>query len=138
MTNFLLAPIHMIRDIRALGGAISRWGAALNIPQLIGGLIFISTPEGVAILLTEILCLLIAGQIHRRHKFSRLISLCHIPWLALLPWLVWRVLTVDHPLILTLWLFYVIVTIAVSLAFDIREVLQYRKGDKVFAWAKGA
>jgi hypothetical protein len=59
--SLLLDPIRMIRDIRSQGLAIDLWGGLLNIPQLIGGLIFISTIEGQAILVTLILTLTVAG-----------------------------------------------------------------------------
>ena len=137
VADFLLAPIRMIQEIRTIGGGINRWGAALNIPQIIGGVVFIGTPEGAAILLVELSCLLIAGQIHRRERFSRLISICHIPWLFLLPWLIWRFAIVEHSAALTIWLAYVIAAIAISLVFDVIELMRYAKGGRVFAWAKG-
>lgn len=126
----------MISEIRAQPGPIGIWGAALNIPQLIGGVIFIFTPEGLAILICELAALAIAGQIHKRERFSRLTSICHLPWLILLPWLHWRMLTTDHSALLMLWLLYVTMTIAISLYFDARELLRYLRGDKRFAWAK--
>lgn len=134
--NPALDAFRMIQDIRSQPGQIGKWGAALNIPQLIGGLIFIFTIEGLAILVAELVALGIAGQIHKRERFSRLISICHLPWVLLLPWLIWRLTTVEHGLILSIWLVYVTVTIAISLVFDVRELLLFRKGDRRFAWAR--
>lgn len=128
--------INMIREIRRIGGAISRWGFLLNIPQLLGGLIFVQTPEGLVIVATAILTLCIAGQIHKRHRFTRLIGICHLPWLIMLPWLLMRMATTDHGWALTLWLVYVCITVTVSLIFDIWDVARYMKGDKTFNWAK--
>jgi len=128
--------IRMIRDINASGFAISLWGGLLNIPQLIGGLIFIATVEGQAILAAEIVALAIAGQIHKRNRFSRLIGICHFLWLALLPWLVYRIVGFDHSAVLTVWLWYVAVTILISLIFDVRDVFLYFRGEKKFAWSK--
>ena len=108
----------------------------MNIPQLLGGLIFIWTVEGAAILVVAVATLVIAGQIHRRMPFSRLTGLCHVPWLALLPWLVYRLLTVDHSLALDLWLIYVAITILISLIFDVLDTVRYLGGNKKFAWAK--
>jgi hypothetical protein len=82
-----LDPLKMIREIRGLGGFIGTWGGLLNIPQVIGGLLFIRSLEGQIILVTAIFTLVVAGQIHKRAKFSRMIGICHMPWLAMLPWL---------------------------------------------------
>ncbi|MGI9393228.1 MAG: hypothetical protein ACR2OY_01145 [Boseongicola sp.] len=131
-----LDPIRMIQDIRSQGGFIGTWGGLLNIPQLIGGLFFVFYIEGLVILLTVILTLMIAGQIHKRAPFSRLIGICHLPWLALLPWLIWRLSAIVHPTLLFAWLIYVAVTIAVSLVFDIFDIYRFFRGDKKFAWAE--
>jgi hypothetical protein len=131
----ILDGLRMIGDIRGLGGWIGVWGGALNIPQVLGGLLFIGTPEGAAILVTVVLTLVIAGQIHKRQRFSRLTGLCHVPWLALLPWLIWRIATVDHGPVMTLWLAYVGLAILISLIFDIFDVARYLRGDRTFAWA---
>ena len=127
--------ISMIRDIRAQGGVIGNWGGLLNIPQMIGGLIFIRTIEGIAILVTVVLTLFIAGQIHRNAPFSRAVGLCHIPWLALLPWLVFRLANYEYSAFQTGWLNYVVITISISLVFDVADVVRFLRGDRKFAWA---
>jgi len=127
--------IRMIREIRKKGTAIRLWGGALNIPQLVGGVIFIWTIEGLAVLATVILTLVIAGQIHRRAPFSRLTGLCHLPWLALLPWLVWRLVSVDQGWPLAVWLAYVSAAIAISLLFDAWDVARYLRGERRFSWS---
>lgn len=125
----------MIRDIGRVSRVVNAWGAALNIPQLIGGLLFIATIEGQLVLATLILTLVVAGQIHKRTPFSRLIGLCHLPWLALLPWLVYRLQTAEHSIALQIWGWYVAVVIAISLVFDAIDVYRYAKGEKTFSWA---
>lgn len=132
----LLDPIKMIRDIRGQGLAIYVWGGMLNIPQLIGGLIFIASIEGQVILATVVLTLVIAGQIHRRWRFSRLIGICHLPWMALLPWLVYRLQNFEHSVPLKIWAYYVTATIFISLIFDIFDIYRYSRGEKTFSWAK--
>jgi hypothetical protein len=131
----LFDPFRMIRDISATSRAVGVWGFLLNVPQAVGGLVFIMVPEGQLVLATSVFTLVVAGQIHRRAPFSRLIGLCHVPWLALLPWLVYRLQTVDHSLSLQLWGSYVAATIAVSLIFDALDVYRYAKGQTTFSWA---
>ena len=133
--NLLLDPFRMIGDIGRASRVVNAWGAALNIPQVIGGLVFIKTLEGQLVLATVVATLIVAGQIHRNTPFSRLIGLCHIPWLALLPWLVVRLQAQEHSIALQVWGYYVVVTIAISLVFDAIDVYRYAKGQKTFAWA---
>lgn len=132
----LLDAIRMIREIRSKGFAIRMWGGLLNLPQLIGGVIFITTVEGLAILATSILTLVVAGQIHKRNPFSRIIGICHLPWLVLLPWLIYRLQSFDHSVILKCWVYYVAVTIFISLVFDVLDIYRYARGEKTFSWAK--
>lgn len=128
----------MIRDIGKTSRAVNIWGASLNIPQLLGGLMFIATLEGQLVLTTLIFTLVVAGQIHRKTPFSRLIGLCHLPWLALLPWLLYRLQAAEHPLPLQVWGYYVAATISISLVFDAFDVYRYAKGQKTFSWASKA
>jgi len=127
--------VNMIRDIRSKGTAIGLWGALLNMPQLIGGLIFVLTIEGQVILGTVILTLAVAGQIHKRQPFSRLIGICHLPWLLLLPWLAYKIQITDHGVLMKSWLVYVAATIFISLIFDILDVYRYVRGEKTFSWS---
>jgi len=138
----MMNPLHLLRDalrmIRDIGRAsrvVNLWGAALNIPQLIGGLAFITALEGQLVLATVLLTLVVAGQIHRKTPFSRLIGLCHIPWLALLPWLAYRLLAVEHSMPLKVWGCYVALTISISLIFDAADVYRYARGQRTFSWA---
>jgi len=133
--NLLRDPLRMIGDIGRTSRVVNAWGAALNVPQVVGGLAFIATLEGQLVLATVVATLIVAGQIHRRTPFSRLIGLCHIPWLALLPWLVVRLQAQEHPIALQVWGYYVAVTIAISLVFDAIDVYRYARGRKTFAWA---
>lgn len=133
---FLLDPFRMIADIGQTSRVIYFWGGGLNIPQVIGGLIFIDQVEAQLILAVAIFTLLVAGQIHKRSPFSRLIGLCHIPWLLLLPWLAYRIANFEHTVWLELWLYYTSITIAVCLVFDAMDVYRHSKGQRTFAWSE--
>jgi hypothetical protein len=131
----ILDAIRLVRDIKTKGFTIDLWGTLLNVPQLIGGLIFIMTVEGLAVFATAIVTLVIAGQIHKREPFSRLIGCCHLPWLALLPWLVYRLQNFEHSWLMKSWGWYVAATILISLAFDVLDVYRYARGERKYSWA---
>ena len=86
-------------------------------------------------LVTLIITLVVAGQIHKKTPFSRLTGLCHLPWIALLPWLVNRLQTVEHTLYFQLWGYFVAAIIAISLVFDVMDVYRFTRGQKTFSWS---
>jgi hypothetical protein len=123
------APINMIRDIRNRGGFLAFWGPALNAPQIIGGLIFITTFAGALILILNIVTVTIAGNIHKHSPFSRLTSLCHILWLPLVPYLITVWQAADKTSVFGLWLAYVILTMILCLWLDAVNLWKYYKGN---------
>lgn len=135
---FLISDIlKMIRDIGRYGTrGISMWGRALNLPQLFGGIIFITTIEGQLVLVSAVIMLIIAGQIHKRTPFSLLTGLGQIPWLALAPWLLYQLQTVEHGLIFQLWGYYVSITMVISLLFVAYDLYRYATGMKTYPWAR--
>lgn len=130
--------IRMIREIRGKGWGIRTWGALLNIPQLLGGLAFILFVEGQVIFVTIVFTLIVAGQIHKRSPFSRLTGLCHIPWVAMLPWLIYRLQVYEHLVYLKVWAYYVAVVVAISLVFDVIDIARYLRGERQFSWSEAS
>lgn len=131
----ILDAIRLVRDIKSKGFTIDLWGTLLNVPQLIGGLVFIMTVEGQMVFATAVVTLVIAGQIHKREPFSRLIGSCHLPWLLLLPWLVSRLQHFEHSLLMNVWGWYVAATILLSLVFDGFDLVRYARGQRRYSWA---
>jgi hypothetical protein len=74
----------IIQDIRPTSRAVDIFAASLR-ASVSGGLAFVAAIEGQIILVTSVFTLIFVGQIHKRAPFSRLIGLCHLPWLVLLP-----------------------------------------------------
>ncbi len=125
----------MVSDIKTKGLMIYLWGGLLNIPQVLGGLIFIRTVEGLVILLTVFFTLAVAGQIHKRTPFSRGIGICHLPWLVMLPWLISRITSFEQPPIQGYWMIYVAIVVSISVIFDVNDVFRYVRGSKTFNWS---
>ncbi|MDP6024184.1 MAG: hypothetical protein QGG19_23300 [Alphaproteobacteria bacterium] len=133
---FLFDPFRMIADIGRANRNIYFWGGALNIPQVVGGVFFFDHVEAQSILVVAIIGLIVAGQIHKKAAFSRLIGMCHLLWLLLLPWLIYRLAIFEHAFWFEAWLYYTSITIAVSLIFDAMDLYRYSKGQKTFAWSE--
>jgi hypothetical protein len=123
--NFL----QMRRDLAAARPGIDIWGATLNVPLIFGGLVFVATIEGALILATTLLSLVVAPAMHKRRPLSRLMGLSHLPWLALIPALVWWLVTREHGVAFQVWLGYAIVVMTVSVVFDVYDVWRYLATD---------
>ena len=120
MADLVLDPIDMIRSIRREADPwLNVWGPALIFPQAVGGLIFVGRIEGAVVLGGLIAMLVSAGYIHRHAPLSRLTGICQVWWLLTLPWLVERAIGQDSVSVFSIWLWYVVVTIAISLVMDV-------------------
>ena len=96
----------MRSDLAVARPDVDVWGAVLNVPLLLGGLLFATHIEGQLILATEIVSLVVAGQIHKRRPLSRLIGTCHVLWVPLIPFLLYRAAAAN----LDFWLLSWVVT----------------------------
>lgn len=121
--------LQMRRDLVAARPGIDIWGAALNIPLLVGGVAFVYTIEGALILATTLLSLIVAPRMHRHRPLSRLMGVCHLPWLALIPALVWWLTRHHHGIVFDVWLVYAIAVMSVSVLFDVYDVWRYLATD---------
>jgi len=115
----------MIDDLKRVSPFMRIWGPALNGPMVLGGVIFIDHFEAVLILISCVISVLAAAQIHKRLPFSRLTSLVHIVWLPLFPLLVQTLMADGVASLYGAWLAYVTVTMGISLAFDVWNVALY-------------
>lgn len=121
--------MRMRRDLKAVRPDLDVWGFALNMPLLIGGLAFAYTVEGALILTSELLALVVASQLHRRRPLSRLMGLCHLPWLPLIPALVHWFVAHDHGTVFRAWLVYAIAVMALSVTLDAVDLYRYLTSD---------
>ncbi len=113
-------PVDMIKGIRKESDlGLNIWGPALLFPQAIGGLYFLETLEGVVVLVALILMLGSAGYIHRHAPLSRLIGVCQVWWVLIIPWLFQQALNQQTLTLFSVWLWYVTATISISLLMDV-------------------
>ena len=126
----VLDAFKMIDDINKRSFWFGLWGAALNIPQVVGGLIFVTRLEAVLILIACVGSVLVAAQMHKRDPFTRLTSWVHLPWIPLLPYLAHALLAEGVETPFGAWLAYVVAVIAISLVLDVRNLWLFYFTDK--------
>ncbi len=130
-------PIRMIRDLRVHAPkSISYWGQAINFPQMIGGLIFITHPLGAWIFISWALGMVFVGRIYRLRGLSPWLSLCHVTWLPLYPFLLQAVFAPEASIYYA-WIVYVTITITASLVMDFRAVYGTLQGRTPPAYESG-
>ncbi|MEX0345840.1 MAG: hypothetical protein AB3N20_13020 [Rhizobiaceae bacterium] len=113
-------PVDMVQGLRREAGpGINLWGPSLLAPQAVGGLYFIQTPEGVTVFVSLVAMLMSAGYIHRHAPLSRLIGVCQVWWVLIIPWLTQQALAQETLSLFSVWLWYVTLTIIISLVMDI-------------------
>ena len=133
---YLLTDIfRMIRDITREAGWVGPWGAALNIPQFIGAAVFWQETAALVVAAVNLLCLMVAGQMHKRNPFTRLTSIVHLPWLILLPWMLTLFPGFDLWTAFHWWLAYTAFTIGLSLVMDAYNLMIWSR-DRRAAFAK--
>ncbi len=116
-------PLDMIRYIRQEAApGLDLWGKCLGLPQAIGGVVFIAHIEGAVILGGLIAMLMSAGYIHRHAPLSRLIGICQVWWLLTLPWLMQRAMEQESLTVFSAWLWYTVLTMAISIVMDVYGV----------------
>ncbi len=112
-------PFDMVRGLRSsAGGGLNVWGPSLLAPQAVGGLIWINRPEGSVVLLGLVIMLITVGYIHRHEPLSRLIGVGQAWWLLSAPWLLFRAIGQEAPSIFSFWLWYVAITMIVSIVMS--------------------
>ena len=116
LVELLTDPLDMIRGIRREASRGLRvWGPSLLFPQFIGGIYFGNTQIGLVVLCGVTIMLLTAGYVHRHAPLSRLIGVCQCWWLLTIPWLFHQALLHAEWSIFSVWLWYVVLTITISL-----------------------
>lgn len=113
---------QMIRDLRSESPWVGRWGFMLNMPMWVGGLLFAPRPVALAVFGLNTAAVLIAGQIHKRNEFSRFTSVCHVAWLPVLVPLAGALQNAAEPAYFRAWVGYTLVTMAISLVLDVRNL----------------
>ncbi len=125
MIGFVKDARNMILDLNRVSPFLRIWGPALNVPHVVGGLVFIGRYEAALVLATSVFSVVVAAQIHKRSPFSRLTSLVHIVWLPLFPLLLEVLMTEGAVGAFGIWLAYVVVTMAISLVLDAWNLILY-------------
>jgi hypothetical protein len=117
--------IAMRKDIQAQSKLIGVWGFMLNVPTLLGGLYFADHLEGVAVITSILVSLLIATQIHKRTPLSRLMGLCHVVFIPTI--ILFAMQTGQTPLTMPfgIWSTYSLVLMSICVLIDAFDLYRY-------------
>jgi hypothetical protein len=125
MINPIADFFAMRRAIVARSRILDAWGFFLNVPVLVGGIVFIARPVGAATAAAIVVSLFIASQMHKRWPMSRLLGLCHVVFLPVL------VLQAAEAASITLfgpfeiWLLYSLFMMSLCVLIDLFDLFRY-------------
>ncbi len=130
MMGWIKDLVQWFNDMGTLPRSIRIWASLYPLPQIIGGVIFITTLPGAVILFGRVLSGIVASRVHKASPFSKLMGpVGHAHWLLIVPYLVWEIASQGHSTALHWFMIYVVATTAVSLVIDAAELWTYlRKG----------
>lgn len=112
-------------DIVNANPAFQFWGPLLNLTLIFGVALFRKERLAWMVSITTIISLVIAVKIHSVQPLARIIGVCHAVWLPVLPFLVVRLGAETQNIKFRIYLAWVIVLMAISLAFDVFDVYRY-------------
>jgi hypothetical protein len=125
MINPIADFLAMRRDIVAHSKLMSAWGFLLNVPVLIGGLVFFAQPVGAATVAAILVSLVIASQMHKRWPLSRMLGLCHVVFLPVIPLQLVELGNISSIGPFEIWLVFSSVMMSVCLLIDIFDLFRY-------------
>lgn len=93
-------------------------------------LYFIDTLEGQVVIGVFMVSVAMMIILDAKMGFVKLLGLGHVLWLGLVPWLYFRLDGLTPDTLVYQWIMVVIAINGISLIIDIRDVVQYLKGDR--------
>ncbi len=105
------------------------WTMCLLLTNMVA-LYFLDTLEGQVTLGVTIASAALMFMLDAKLGFVKLVGLGHILWLGLVPWLYFRLDGLSPDTLLYQWIMAVIAINGISVIIDIRDVVQYVKGDR--------
>jgi hypothetical protein len=109
---------------------IQLWLLLLGGINLVVPLFFLDRLEARLTLGAFLVAMTLMALLTQRWGFTRILGLGHVVWFALLPFL-WTRLDTDLPNdLFGIWIRAVLILNAISLAFDVADVVRYARGDR--------
>jgi len=107
------------------------WVGLQALVNMVGGLVYIRTPEGQMALACLMLAFLIMWGIYAKKGFVRLLGLGHlIAWSPLMVWYAKVVAQGNAEGLFEYWLISILAINGISLVIDFVDVVRYSLGDK--------
>lgn len=124
------AMIDLVRDMTRISWPWKLWLGLLILVNMIFPLVFISSIEGQAALVSLFAGFVIMTLIHRRKGYVRLLGAGHVFWVVLVPWLFLRAIIQSDTGVYNIWLIGIIAVNSLSLVIDASDVWRYLRGEK--------
>jgi hypothetical protein len=128
--EMLQGAILFLRGALRLPVRIVAWLAVLGGFNMLGPFFFFGQVEARIVLGTFFLSFGLMAMLTRRYGFTRILGLGHGLWLALVPYLALRAAVIPPSDAFGIWIRGVIIVNAMSLVFDVTDVVRYARGER--------
>ncbi len=123
--------IEFIKKVFGMKFPWNLWVGLQALVNMVGGLVYIRTPEGQMALACLMLAFLIMWSIYAKKGFVRLLGLGHlIAWSPLMVWYAKVVAQGNAEGLFEYWLISILAINGISLVIDFVDVVRYSLGDK--------
>jgi hypothetical protein len=126
---------RFMRHVMAMPTPWPAWVALLFVVNLTA-VAFLPRVEAWVVLGGLGLGAMLQMAIFARFGFVRLLALGHVHWLAMVPWLLWRLDGIAEPA-MARWVVAVSLVCGLSLVIDTIDLLRYVRGERTPAVARG-
>ena len=119
-----------MRVMFSLPVPIRIWLGLLMFLNMAVPLIYIGTPEGVAVFVAAMVGAVTMAEIHQQMGFVRLIGVGHLTWLPLVIWFVFRLDLADPGSLFWYWMWSIIILNSISMVIDMIDIMKYIQGER--------
>ena len=120
-----------MKALFSLPEPIRIWLGLLMFLNMAVPLIYISTPEGIAVFVAAMVGAVIIPEIHQRMGFVRLLGIGHLTWLPLVIWFEFRLDLADPGSLFWYWMWSIIILNSISMVIDVIDIMKYIQGERV-------
>ncbi len=127
--SVLEALVRFVRGMLRSRPHVLAWLMLLMLANGIAPLVFLARLEAQVVLATFLLSIGLMTWLTARYGFSRILGLGHVLWVPMVIFLLVRANALEMDAY-GIWVGTVVVLNVISLMIDVRDVMQYIRGDK--------
>ncbi len=134
--NLIVSILHLLGIVTLRFKPVPRIWATWLMAVNLAAVAFLGRIEGQVAFTVAGVAVLAMALIYQRNRFTRVLGICHILWVPMIAWLVWRWDRIQTDPTLATWITLMIASNVVALVIDVTDVTRFLKGERkpFYAW----